>query len=582
MMACDSDPTFEGDRPLEGVGTEGEIVSAWTQEMVSSGRVDFDEADRSCQLLQTVEKLSFCSAPSNLWIFPEDYVSAVDGGVVGGETDPAEGELKAEGDPGAGALFLSHAWDGPPGFDDYFGGGQVFADVKQIQASVAVEEAVRRGLHQQPEPRVWVDRVSLPSPVSPTDHPLEQTVFGPYRLPVREIKAIFERVDGPNRGYTVLCVKDKEGHNFEGVMNMRTFDGNGRPSKDTSPCEVTWRIAAGWYHVSTAQVIPEDKVSLEFAESKRPFAPRAEQLRRWCTELGLRDEVWVEMTLGSLRCEYMLLAEPMLVLHSGFVALLTWNYFDRLWPLVEWAVFCAHHGAERVQLAATALAGPVLVEYYRAITRVSFVDACCRDPRDRQLLLQLIERIFVCKAETETLGYSVPPVPSCITCKCKACVCWTKDPLEKYHAQAAARVPAFTAMSTLSLGDRSVELGKVPLPVRDKVVDYSRAERFVRVTAIAVFAREAAMAASGRRGYDDEGGWMNLAMDLKLNDLHDALKGFKPYDCFRFVQQQEGLHGPEAEVSYLQKVEDWWTQRVLPVLAKERRRAVYASRHTSQ
>ncbi|OLP76278.1 hypothetical protein AK812_SmicGene43810 [Symbiodinium microadriaticum] len=57
--------------------------------------------------------------------------------------------------------------------------------------------------------------------------------------------------------------------------------------------------------------------------------PLKEQLRRWSTRLALRDEVWLEFTLGSLRAECLLLADTMLV-------------------------FCARCGTGRVQLAADA------------------------------------------------------------------------------------------------------------------------------------------------------------------------------------------------------------------------------------
>ena len=41
-----------------------------------------------------------------------------------------------------------------------------------------------------------MDFASLPPPVSPSDHPLEQTVFGPYRLPVEELKRFVPRAPG--------------------------------------------------------------------------------------------------------------------------------------------------------------------------------------------------------------------------------------------------------------------------------------------------------------------------------------------------------------------------------------------------
>jgi hypothetical protein len=563
--------------------------------------LDADEADRCCQLLRTVETEAFHEVAPALWAYPVEGEEVEEEPVVEDpkakkappkgkveepppepeDKDVDEGPLKADGDPGAGALFLSHTWDEPPGWEEHFGGGQSFAAAKQLQASAAVRRAEQRRLPRGEAPRVWVDRASLPQSVTPEDHPLEQTVFGPYLLPVREIKEVFDKVEGPNRGYTVLRVKDKDGHKFEGTMNMRKFDDQGRPSKDSWPMEVSWVIPPGWYHVSSAHVVAEDKISEAMADEKRKFEPRGEQLRRWCTGLGLRNEIWVTITLGSLRCEYLMMIEPMLAMHAGFVPVVAWNYFDRLWPLVEWAVFCARRGADRVQLAATVLAGPVLTEYYRAIKRLNIFDAAIRDDRDRELLLDLIERLFRCDARSKTLGYTVPPPkppppPECHVCKCKACMCWAQPhphPLFKYQGQAMSREPKYEEVTMLQVNNREVKLKRTTVKVKERVVDYSRVERYVRATAIAIFAHEAAMAASGDLGYDDEIGWTALAAELGYSELHSALKKCKPYDWFKLVSIA-GLEGEDAEAAYLDKVEAWWTALVLPVLEHERLLAV--------
>lgn len=259
-------------------------------------------------------------------------------------------------------------------------------------------------------------------------------------------------------------------------------------------------------------------------------------------------------------------------MQGGLVAMVTWNYFDRLWPLVEWSVFCAHRGPDRIQLAADALAGPTLVEYYRAIRRVSVIDAGCRDKRDRELLLGLIEKVFrSTRAQDVTLGFSMPqPCDFCANNRksdCQAC--------QNKHRKkaAAARTPAFTIKSHMIVNDRPVPLRDITIPERKRLVDYSAVERYVRATAIAVFAREAAMTASGGRSYDDEGGWTALSKELGLLELHAALTKCKPYDWFGRISNQ-GLEGDLAEASYLETVEAWWRQLVLPALEYERQLAV--------
>merc|ERR1712232_461861 len=269
---------------------------------------------------------------------------------------------------------------------------------------------------------------------------------------------------------------------------------------------------------------------------------------------------------------YLLLTESMLAMQGGLVAVVTWNYFDRLWPLVEWSVFCAHRGPDRIQLAADALARNTLVEYYRAIRRVSVTDAGCRDKRDRELLLGLIERVFQStRAQDVTLGFSMPqPCEFCANNRSSNCQgCQNKH----RKKAAAARTPAFTIKSTLMVNDRPVQLRDITVPERERHVDYSAVERYVRATAIAVFAREAAMTASGERSYDDEGGWSALCKELGLLELHAALTKCKPFDWFERISNQ-GLEGDLAEATYLDTVDSWWRNLVLPALEYERQLAV--------
>eukprot|EP00435_Cladocopium_sp_Y103_P055415 s510_g18.t1 len=55
------------------------------------------------------------------------------------------------------------------------------------------------------------------------------------------------------------------------------------------------------------------RMSQECCVEVRGGVPLTEQLRRWCARLALREEVWLEFTLGSLRAECLLLADTMLV-----------------------------------------------------------------------------------------------------------------------------------------------------------------------------------------------------------------------------------------------------------------------------
>jgi len=466
------------------------------------------------------------------------------------------GPLEAKADPQGGALLLSHAWDAPGNWSTHFV-AQSFADAKSLQVSTALaclnERTKARhesDQHQSEivltpsvDPRVWVDCASLPDPVDAKDHPCEQLSYGPFRMPVGELKRLFPPLgQGVQERYTVLRVP--EGDKWEGTMQIRKFDEKGRPGKNTTPEEVAWDILPGWYHVLSAKVIPEDRLSPDMAAEYDEFRPREEHLRNW-----LRDKIWVEITLGTLRAECFLAVHAMLGLHGGMIAVMAWNYFDRLWPLCEWAVFCLRHGVTRVQLAADAFA-PARVEFHRAVRRLSVQGALCRDQRDRPLLLELLELEFSLQAREEKQGFSKPA-------------------------------------GTLGL-----------VPIVERIVDFSPVERFVRATTIGLFAREAVLAASRQRHGDDEAAWCELADDLGLDDLHKALKACKPWDWYEAAKEDASSLGPPAtsemeeeldeetlakraaierikaeEAGYAQRVDDWWAVTVLPVLENERQLA---------
>lgn len=497
-----------------------------------------EEEARSRQLLRTVASEALQAAASDLWLYPDPDAGPPppDPKAAKGAPPPEEEvpPLKAENDPDAGGLFLSHVWEEPFGWSSMFGEGQ-FKVAKHLQVCASLQRAADRDdlLRPQQEPRAWVDCASLPDPVLPCDHPLEELTLGTYAMPVKDLKALLPKVEGDINagGYTVLHLT--EGHQFEGVMNLREWDATGRPLEATTPQNVEWEIPPGWYHVRSAHVIPEDRVSPEEAGKKPHFRPFAEQVRKWCKELKLRDEIWVEFTLGSIRAECLLLAEPMLSLHGGFLAVVAWNYFDRLWPMVEWTVYCARRGPARVQLAADHFTGPALVEYHRAIRRLSVDKAGCRDPRDRELLLGMLKRLFKCSTTEQTMAYEKPTD------------------------------------------------GRLTEAIRQPITDYSAVERYARATAIAVFAHEEAPVARRAPGAGDESGWAALAEELGLVQLSQALKRSKPFDWSETAALEPGdprrpghLRGLEPEAAFETLVEEWWTGLVLPVLEEERRRAV--------
>ncbi|OLP76277.1 hypothetical protein AK812_SmicGene43809, partial [Symbiodinium microadriaticum] len=218
---------------------------------------------RRCrELVRTVPVADLIQAPASLWLPPTAEAE-------GGEAAEAGASLQAESDPEGGGLFLSHAWDEPEGWEDRFP-GQSFVAAKQMQVATALKEAERRQLHREGLPtRVWADCVSLPTPVSEADHPLEQTIFGPYRLPVEELKRFVPRTPETTQslGYTLMHLP--EGHSFTGNMRATEWDDHGRPLRDPTLVEVSWSIPPGWHFIRNCRVIAEGFIS-PWAAAEKP------------------------------------------------------------------------------------------------------------------------------------------------------------------------------------------------------------------------------------------------------------------------------------------------------------------------
>ncbi|CAE8616614.1 unnamed protein product, partial [Polarella glacialis] len=114
--------------------------------------------------------------------------------------------------------------------------------------------------------------------------------------------------------------------------------------------------------------------------------------------------------------------------------------------------------------------------------------------------------------------------------------------------------------------------GECHAALKERKVDFSAVERYVRATAVAVFARQAALAGSRLLGQDDECGWVAMAEELGFEELHSALKKCKPWDWNEAAKTQG-----EAELqeeAYAATVEAWFLEDVLPELETERRLAL--------
>merc|ERR1712070_1222513 len=121
-------------------------------------------------------------------------------------------------------------------------------------------------------------------------------------------------------------------------------------------------------------------------------------------------------------------------------------------------------------------------------------------------------------------------------------------------------------------------------------------ERYIRITALAAFARETARVSARELGIPDEGGWAALAEELGLHELYKKLKKCKPYDWLEASALESGcsksefamlrrsrphdyaeqakatLHvedgqtsGDPIEEGYIRRMDEWWEGEVMPL-----------------
>lgn len=452
---------------------------------------------------------------------------------------PSEGQvaLAPRLEAGGKSVHVSHAWDEPASWSKWFG-AQAYVEVKQLQVTEAM-----RGLAQwmklqseggdDPPFRVWVDHSCLPQAIKDSDQvPVSSDHdFGPFKIQVKALKAILPTSQDAGRFYSMLTIP-AEGFQYNGVLQNVQSDDPGQATGEDEAELVEWSLLPGQYFFTAAQRLSHaDGDSPDSIRVSDHVRPGQGDLLCWCTDQALDDEAWIRIGLASVRGACSVLFDSMLTLHSYLVPVVTWNYFGRLWPLVEWAIFCSRVGVDKVHLAADFFTKPALVEFHRALSSLSIEGAECHNPSDRRWLLSFLEREFTC-----TSKYVTP--------------CFQK-----------------------------VTKG-VLMAVKERTVDFEPLERYIRATAVAIFARQAARTASRRLKCDDESGWIGLADSLGLSELHGALKRCKCWEWHQVAQSDAGVSQPEGslaaavELAYQARVEAWWADFILPVLEDERRRAL--------
>lgn len=87
---------------------------------------------------------------------------------------------------------------------------------------------------------------------------------------------------------------------------------------------------------------------------------------------------------------------------DGMVVLFSWDYFDRLWCVYEWAAFLVHHSAANVHICSEMFLRPATRALYMdSIRNFSVRNAKCFHEPDRALLKDKISQYYVSEAAFE-------------------------------------------------------------------------------------------------------------------------------------------------------------------------------------
>eukprot|EP00931_Biecheleriopsis_adriatica_P040261 TRINITY_DN23061_c0_g1_i2.p1 TRINITY_DN23061_c0_g1~~TRINITY_DN23061_c0_g1_i2.p1 ORF type:complete len:676 (+),score=151.05 TRINITY_DN23061_c0_g1_i2:46-2073(+) len=80
---------------------------------------------------------------------------------------------------------------------------------------------------------------------------------------------------------------------------------------------------------------------------------------------------------------------------DGMVVLLTWQYFEKLWCMYEWASFLVYHEPQDIHICADAFYRPATVSLYiESIKSFAVNSAKCEDERDRRMLQNKVNQYY--------------------------------------------------------------------------------------------------------------------------------------------------------------------------------------------
>ncbi|CAD7928049.1 unnamed protein product [Amoebophrya sp. A25] len=410
------------------------------------------------------------------------------------------------------SYYVSHTSFGPDNFDKEVGGGCAYPEIVQMQVSTTlgrIENAKNSSL--------YVHKLSTPSRLDPQDHPLDKTAYGPFRMPISELKDLLTQTKpGLGELHSFIKITGEEAHDFEGTIYIREYDLFGNAKANPTPFEEKWSLAAGsCFFVKSTKVAVQDGIDLEEYPTRYDFG-NTENLPDWMARNNLLDRIWVSVELGSVRGECLKLYEFLLNFHSRSIFCLHWQSFDSLWPIFEWAMWHMKYDAQYCRLSVDCfLQGGTNILYQRMIKFLDLHKATRHmEALDIDLLFRKVGVYFDCPVERE-VTYDLP-------------------------------------------GPQQPKTDFVERVTTSKM-NFAKLERFIRVTFIAVFAYELAKT-HARENYKSYEfwyrSWVETAEELEYADLAYALRECKPY-------REEDLSIIDA----------WFLGAVVPVLRKEREMA---------
>uniref|UniRef100_A0A7S3EVV6 Uncharacterized protein n=1 Tax=Haptolina ericina TaxID=156174 RepID=A0A7S3EVV6_9EUKA len=101
------------------------------------------------------------------------------------------------------------------------------------------------------------------------------------------------------------------------------------------------------------------------------------------------------------------LLEDFIQRSDGMVVLLSWQYFERLWCIYEWAAFLLHHDARRILICADAFIRPGTQQMFiDAVRHFTVRSAKCHDEADRAVLDAKIAEYYLSEEAFEALTRS--------------------------------------------------------------------------------------------------------------------------------------------------------------------------------